>query len=147
MTGPGLRWGLLSTASIGETVVRAIRGSPVAEAVAVASRDAGMARAFAARLDLPVSYGSYEELLASPSVDAVDVALPVSVHTEWTVRALRAGKHVLCEKPFTLSLAEAYRCVAAADAAGVACVEGLMYRHHPGTTLARRPARLPTSRQ
>jgi hypothetical protein len=138
VTGSALRWGLLSTASIGETVVRANRGSEIAEFVAVASRDAEKARRFADRLDLPVSFASYEELLASDSVDAVYVALPVSMHTEWTVKALQAGKHVLCEKPFAMSAADARRCVDAAEEAGVVCVEGLMYRHHPRTELARK---------
>ena len=138
MTGSALRWGLLSTASIGETVVHANRGSEVAEFVAVASRDAEKARRFADRLDLPVSFASYEELLTSDSVDAVYVALPVSMHTEWTVKALQAGKHVLCEKPFATSAADARRCVDAAEKAGVVCVEGLMYRHHPRTELARK---------
>ena len=71
------------------------------------------------------------------AVDAV-VPLPVSMHTEWTVRALEAGKHVLCEKPFATSAEDAARCFDAAEAAGRRCVEGLMWRHHPQTTLARK---------
>jgi xylose dehydrogenase (NAD/NADP) len=105
--------------------------------VAVASRDADRARACAGELGLEASFGSYEELLASCQVDAVYVPLPVAMHTEWTVKALEAGKHVLCEKPFATSAADAARCFDAAEAAGRYCVEGLMYRHHPQTTLAR----------
>jgi D-xylose 1-dehydrogenase (NADP+, D-xylono-1,5-lactone-forming) len=133
-----LRWGVLSTASIARLVIEATRAADHAEFVAVASRDAARARAFAGELGLEASFGSYEELLASDAVDAVYVAVPVALHTEWTVRALQAGKHVLCEKPFATSAADASRCFDAAEAAGRRCVEGLMWRHHPQTTLARR---------
>jgi predicted dehydrogenase len=132
-----LRWGVLSTAGIGRLVIEATRAADHAEFVAVASRDADRARAFAGELGLEASFGSYEELLASSQVDAVYVPLPVAMHTEWTVKALEAGKHVLCEKPFATSAADAARCFDAAEAAGRYCVEGLMYRHHPQTTLAR----------
>ena len=132
-----VRWGVLSTASIGRLVIEATRAADHAEFVAVASRDADRARAFAGELGLEASFGSYEELLASSQVDAVYVPLPVAMHTEWTVKALEAGKHVLCEKPFATSAADAARCFDAAEAAGRRCVEGLMYRHHPQTTLAR----------
>ena len=133
-----VRWGVLSTASIGRLVIEAAHQADHAAFVAVASRDADRARAFADELGLEASYGSYEELLASEAVDAVYVPLPVSMHTEWTVRALEAGKHVLCEKPFATSAEDAARCFDAAEAAGRRCVEGLMWRHHPQTTLASR---------
>jgi D-xylose 1-dehydrogenase (NADP+, D-xylono-1,5-lactone-forming) len=133
-----VRWGVLSTASIGRLVIEATHQADHAEFVAVASRDADRARAFAGDLGLACSFGSYEELLASEAVDAVYVPLPVSMHTEWTVRALEAGKHVLCEKPFATSAEDAARCFDAAEAAGRRCVEGLMWRHHPQTTLARK---------
>jgi predicted dehydrogenase len=133
-----VRWGVLSTASIGRLVIEATRAADHAEFVAVASRDADRARAFADELGLEASYGSYEELLASRAVDAVYVPLPVALHTEWTIKALAAGKDVLCEKPLATSAADAARCFDAAEAAGRHCVEGLMYRHHPQTTLARK---------
>jgi D-xylose 1-dehydrogenase (NADP+, D-xylono-1,5-lactone-forming) len=133
-----LRWGVLSTANIGRTLIEASRAASHAEVVAVASRDAGRARAFAGVLGLEASFGSYEELLASEAVDAVYVPLPVSLHAEWTVRALAAGKHVLCEKPLVTNPEDAARCFDAAEAAGRHCVEGLMWRHHPQTALARR---------
>jgi hypothetical protein len=132
-----VRWGVLSTASIGRLVIEATAQARSAEFVAVASRDAARARAFADELGLGLSFGSYEELLASEAVDAVYVALPVSMHAEWTVRSLAAGKHVLCEKPLALRAEDAERCFAAA-ADGRRCVEGLMWRHHPRTALARR---------
>jgi predicted dehydrogenase len=133
-----VRWGVLSTANIGRLVIEATRGAEHAEFVAVASRDVSRARDFATELGLAASFGSYEDLLASDAVDAVYVALPVSMHTEWTVRALQAGKHVLCEKPFAVSPEDAARCFDAAEEAGRHCVEGFMYRHHPQTTLARK---------
>jgi predicted dehydrogenase len=100
-----VRWGLLSTVAIGELAVASTRDSARARFVAVASRDGRRARRFAERHGLPSGYGSYEQLLGSSEVDAVYVALPVSMHAEWTVAA--PGKHVLCEKPFAATAAEA----------------------------------------
>ena len=133
-----IRWGVLSTASIARLVIGANRGSEATRFVAVASRDEARAERFAAELGLEASFGSYQALLASDLVDAVYVALPVSMHTDWTLRALEAGKHVLCEKPFATGPADAARCVDAAEAAGRVVVEGFMWRHHPQTALARR---------
>jgi xylose dehydrogenase (NAD/NADP) len=133
-----VRWGMLSTAGIGRVVATAIRDSQEAEFVAVAGRDAAKAAAYAAGLGVPRSFGSYDELLASEEVDAVYVPLPIALHTEWTIKALRAGKHVLCEKPLAVSAADAAACFDAADAAGRLCIEGLMWRHHPQTLLAQR---------
>jgi D-xylose 1-dehydrogenase (NADP+, D-xylono-1,5-lactone-forming) len=133
-----IRWGVLSTANIARLVIGANRGSGVTRFVAVASRDDARARRFAAEQGLEASFGSYETLLASDLVDAVYVALPVSMHIPWTLRALEAGKHVLCEKPFATSPTDAARCFAAAEAAGRVVVEGFMWRHHPQTVLARR---------
>jgi D-xylose 1-dehydrogenase (NADP+, D-xylono-1,5-lactone-forming) len=134
----GVRWGVLSTAGIARLVIEATRRAERAEFVAVASRDSARARAFADELGLELSFGSYEELLASDQVDALYVPLPVSMHTDWTIRSLAAGRHVLCEKPFATSPEDAARCFDAAEATGRQCVEGLMWRHHPQTTLARR---------
>jgi predicted dehydrogenase len=120
---------VLSTAGIGRVLIEASRMATHAEVVAVASRDAGRARAFAGELGLAASFGSYEELLASSQVDAVYVPLPVAMHAGWTVKALEAGKHVLCEKPLALRVEDAARCFDAAETAGRRCVEGLMYRH------------------
>ena len=133
-----VRWGMLSTAGIGRVVASALRGSREAELVAVAGRDAAKAAAYAGELGLARSFGSYEELLADDGVDAVYVPLPIALHTEWTIKALQAGKHVLCEKPFATTAADAAACFDAAEAAGRACIEGLMWRHHPQTLLAQR---------
>ena len=133
-----VRWGMLSTAGIGRVVGSAIRGSAEAEFVAVAGRDAGKAAAYAAELGVPRSFGSYDELLASDDVDAIYIPLPIALHSEWTIKALQAGKHVLCEKPFAMTAADAAACFDAADAAGRHCFEGLMWRHHPQTLLAQK---------
>ena len=131
-----VRWGMLSTAAIGRVVAGAIRGSADAEFVAVAGRDPDRATAYAADLGVPRRFGSYDALLSDDGVDAVYIPLPIAMHTEWTIQALQAGKHVLCEKPFAMTAAHAAACFDAADAAGRVCIEGLMWRHHPQTRLA-----------
>jgi predicted dehydrogenase len=131
-------WGLLSTAAIGGTVVRAVRGSAATRFTAVASRDAEKARRFADGLGMRDAYGSYAALLAAPDVAAVYVALPIAMHAGWTVRALAAGKHVLCEKPLATSPGDAAAVFDAAEAAGRVVAEGLMWRYHPRTALVRR---------
>ncbi len=131
-----VRWGMLSTAGIGRVVAGAIRGSADAQFVAVAGRDRDRAAAYAAELGVPRSFGCYDALLADDGVDAVYIPLPIALHTEWTIRALQAGKHVLCEKPFAMTAADAAACFDAAEAAGRLCIEGLMWRHHPQTRLA-----------
>lgn len=131
-----VRWGLLSTANINRRVIPAIRMSARGELVAVASRSQEAADAYAAEWEIPCAFGSYEALLGSDLVDAVYVSVPNRFHAEWTVRALQSGKHVLCEKPFALNLAEVERMVAAAEATGLVLAEAFMYRHHPQTKIA-----------
>ena len=127
-----LRWGILSTANIARRkVVPGMRRSTRSEVVAVGSRSESAARAFADELGIPRAYGSYEELLADPEVDAVYIPLPNHLHREWTLAAARAGKHVLCEKPIALSAADAQEMVDACEAAGVRLMEAFMYRLHP----------------
>lgn len=133
-----VRWGVVSTGNIARVVVEAAKRSEAARFVAVASRDGDRARRFAEDLGLEMAFASYQDLLECDGVDAVYVALPISMHIEWTVRALRAGKHVLCEKPFALSPADARRAADAAEDARRVCAEGLMYRYHPQTRLAQR---------
>ncbi len=128
-----VRWGLLSTANINRRLIPAIRASARGELAAVASRDQGAAEAYAASWGIPRAFGSYDALLTSGDIDAVYISLPNHLHAEWAVRALEAGVHVLCEKPFAISLAEVDRAVAAARAGGRVLAEAFMYRHHPQT--------------
>jgi xylose dehydrogenase (NAD/NADP) len=132
-----LRWGLLSTARINRALIPAIRASARGALVAVASRDAAHAEAYAREWDIPRAYGSYEALLAAPDVDVIYNPLPNHLHADWSIRALGAGKHVLCEKPFALSVDDVDAMFAAARRAGRVLTEAFMYRHHPRIQRAR----------
>src|ERR1041385_6581740 len=112
-------------------VIPAMQASPVSPVVAIASRDAEKARAAARSLGIPRSYGSYEELLADPEVDAVYNPLPNHLHVPWSIRAAEAGKHVLCEKPIALSAKEARELLEVRDRTGVLIGEAFMVRTHP----------------
>ena len=128
-----VRWGILSTARIGtQKVIPALQASALGEVVAIASRDYLKAQAAARELSIPVVHGSYEDLLNDPSVEAIYNPLPNHLHVEWSIRALQAGKHVLCEKPIALNAAEAATLVEAAGRhPGLKIMEAFMYRHHP----------------
>ncbi len=128
-----LRVGLLSTAAIGRRIVDAARASPLAELVAVGSRDARRAEEAARVHGVLRGHGSYEAVLADPDVEAVHVALPAAMHAEWVLRALDAGKHVLVEKPFALRPADAERAFDRAAERGLVLTEGFMWRHLPQT--------------
>ncbi len=128
-----VKWGLLSTALINEAILGGAAESSQAEVIAVASRDEERASSYADEHGLERSYGSYEGLLADPDVEAVYISLPNSLHVEWTLRALEAGKHVLVEKPFSRHSAEVEQAFDAAEAAGLVLSEGFMWRHHPQT--------------
>lgn len=130
-----IRWGLLSTANINRRLIPAIRASKRGQLVAVASRDMQKSQAYAAQWEIPTAFGSYEAMLASDKIDAVYISLPNSLHAEWTVRALEAGKHVLCEKPFATTLQDVDRMIAAAHRSGLVLMEAFMYRHHAQTHL------------
>jgi predicted dehydrogenase len=133
-----LRWGILSTATIARTkVIPGIQKAPRCQVVGIASRDAANAREVAAAMGIADAHGSYESLLADPGVDAVYIPLPNHLHAEWAIAAMRAGKHVLCEKPLALTAADAERMVAAAEASGVLLMEAFMYRLHPSWVAAR----------
>ncbi len=126
------RWGVLSTAKIArEQVLPALVDAENGIVAAVASRDIGRARAVAERFGVPHAFGSYEELLASDTVDGVYIPLPTSQHVEWTVKAAEAGKHVLCEKPIALRAEEIGAVIAARDHYGVLIAEAFMVYYHP----------------
>ena len=131
-TSDRVRIGILSTANIARKAVGpAVQACDGAELVAVGSRDEGRARAFADELGIERAHGSYEALLDDPGVDAIYVALPNALHERWTVRALEAGKHVLCEKPLAPTAAACLRMGEAAHEAGRVLMEAFMYRFHP----------------
>jgi len=133
-----LRWGVLSPARIGITkVIPATQAADRCEVVAIASRSEERARRAAQHLGIPRAHGSYEALLADREVDAVYIPLPNHLHAEWTIAAARAGKHVLCEKPLALSVADAERMVSACQDAGVQLMEAFMYRLHPSWVAVR----------
>ncbi|MCD1258309.1 Gfo/Idh/MocA family oxidoreductase [Paenibacillus athensensis] len=127
-----LRWGILGCANIAMyAVIPGIRQSETGVVAAIASRSLAKSQEHAQKHDIPKAYGSYEELIADPELDAIYIPLPNHLHKEWTIKAAQAGKHVLCEKPFALDAAEAEEMAAAAEQAGVQLAEAFMYRHHP----------------
>ena len=132
-----VRWGLLSTAHINRRLIPAIRASRRGELVAVASRDGAAAQAYAAQWEIPHAFGGYQAMLDSGLVDAVYIGLPNHLHAEWSIRAMQAGVHVLCEKPFALSLEEVERMIAASRQTGRVLAEAFMYIHHPQTKIVR----------
>jgi predicted dehydrogenase len=132
VSGDVVRWGVLSTAKIGiEKVIPATAAAARCEVVAIASRDLGRARTAASGLGIARAFGSYEDLLADPDIDAVYIPLPNHLHADWTIAAAVAGKHVLCEKPLATSAAEAELMIQACEAEGVLLMEAFMYRLHP----------------
>ena len=133
-----VKWGILGTASIAcERVIPAMQASPLCDVAAIASRDPDKAQAAAHRMRIPKAHGSYEALLADPDIEAIYNPLPNHLHLEWTVRALEAGKHVLCEKPIAMDAAQAQRLVAARDRTGCLVEEAVMVREHPQWTRLR----------
>jgi predicted dehydrogenase len=132
-----LRWGLLSTANINQALFEPLRKSRRNTLMAVASRDRSKAEAYAGRHKIPRAYGSYADLLSDPDIDVIYNPLPNSLHAEWTVKALEAGKHVLCEKPLALSVEEVDAMSTAAEKHGKIVTEALMYRSHAQTLKVR----------
>jgi predicted dehydrogenase len=128
-----VRWGVLSTSHFSNnTVLPAMQKGEYCSIQAIASRRLESARAVAAQLNIPKAYGSYEELLADPEIEAVYIPLPNHLHVPWSIKALQAGKHVLCEKPIALDAAQAQELLQeAARHPGLKVMEAFMYRHHP----------------
>jgi len=122
-----VRWGVLGCASIAvNNVIPAMQRSERCTVTAIASRDGARAAAAAAQLGIPRHHGSYQDLVDDPEVEAIYIPLPNHLHGVWTLRAAAAGKHVLCEKPFAMTAAEAQQMVDACEAAGVALMEAFM---------------------
>jgi len=128
-----VKWGILSTADINKKLLAGAAESDDVDVVAVGSRDLARAEQFAQTWGIPRAYGTYEELLADPEVEAVYIPLPNTMHSEWSIKAMEAGKHVLCEKPFSRHIGDVERAFDAADATGMHLSEAFMYRHHPQT--------------
>ena len=136
MSSKPLNWGLLSTARINHSLIPDLRASKRNRLLAVASRSQESAETFAQKWKIPRAHGSYEGLLADPEIDVIYNPLPNHLHAEWTIKALEAGKHVLCEKPLALSLEEVDAIAAAVQKYGRVVAEAFMYRHHPVTLKA-----------
>jgi predicted dehydrogenase len=130
---PNLAWGILGTGNIARQFSVGVNACRRGRLASVASRDPAKAAAFAQTHNIPHHARSYEDLLADPSIDVIYVSLPNNLHHDWTIKALRAGKHVLCEKPFATSLARAQEMFEAARRAGKVLIEAFMYRAHPLT--------------
>jgi D-xylose 1-dehydrogenase (NADP+, D-xylono-1,5-lactone-forming) len=127
-----IRWGVISTANIGrKKVIPAIHASSNGEVVAVGSRNLDSAKKFAQEENIPNAYGSYEELIAAPNIDAIYNPLPNSLHAEWSIKCAEAGKPTLCEKPFASDAPEAQTIVDAFEQHNVLLAEAFMYRFHP----------------
>lgn len=128
-----VRWGLVSTARINRRMIPAIRMSERGELVAIGSRSIGKARGYAVEWEIPLAFGSYEEMFASGEVDAVYISVPNEMHAPMTIQALEAGLHVLCEKPFAVTVGDVDAMFAAAKKNNRVLAEAFMYRHHPQT--------------
>jgi D-xylose 1-dehydrogenase (NADP+, D-xylono-1,5-lactone-forming) len=126
------RWGILSTANINRVVIAGARAANV-EVVAVASREHARAEAYAREYEIPRAHGSYDALLVDDGVDAIYISLPNGLHHEWTMRALDAGKHVLCEKPYSRRAADVEEAFDLAERRGLVLSEAFMWRHNPQT--------------
>jgi predicted dehydrogenase len=126
-----VKWGIISTAHINRLVIPGAHESPKVDLVAVASRDPARADEYARRWEIPRAYGSYEALLADEEIEAVYISLPNTLHCEWSIRAVEAGKHVLCEKPMSRRAADVEKAFDAAERAGRILTEAFMFRHHP----------------
>ena len=128
-----VKWGILSTADINRKVIPGAHASDKVELVAVGSRDRARAEAYAREWEIPRAYGSYEELLGDPEIEAIYISVPNTMHAEWSIKAVEAGKHVLCEKPFTRHPEEVDAAFDAAQRNDRLLSEAFMYRHNPQT--------------
>jgi predicted dehydrogenase len=128
-----VKWGIVSTANINRKVIPGAHASNEVELVGVASRDRAKADAYAQEWKIPRAYGSYEALLDDPEIEAVYISLPNTLHVEWSIKALEAGKHVLCEKPMSRDPAEVERAFDASERTGRLLMEAFMFRHNPQT--------------
>jgi D-xylose 1-dehydrogenase (NADP+, D-xylono-1,5-lactone-forming) len=137
MAATPVKWGIISTADINGKVIPGAHASPKVELVAVASREQARAEEYARTWEIERAYGTYDALLADPDVEAVYISLPNTMHCEWSVKALEAGKHVLCEKPMSRHADEVAAAFDVAERTGLHLSEAFMYRHNPQTKKAK----------
>src|SRR6187397_2403784 len=130
---PAVKWGIISTADINRRLIPGAHASPKVDLMAVASRDQSRVEAFAREWRIERAFGSYDELLADPDVEAIYNPLPNTLHAEWSIKALDAGKHVLCEKPFSRHVEEVEASFDAAERNDRLLSEAFMFRHNPQT--------------
>jgi predicted dehydrogenase len=128
-----MRLGIVSTADINRKVIPGAHASEKIDLVAVASRDQARAEKYARQWDIPRAFGSYESMLEDADIDAVYISLPNTLHREWSIRSLEAGKHVICEKPFSSRTSDVEEAFATAERTGLLLTEAFMYRHNPQT--------------
>jgi predicted dehydrogenase len=128
-----VKWGILGTSHISEVMAKAIHESQTSQLVAIGSRSSSTAKTFADKFSIPKFYGDYQALLNDNDIDAVYIGLPNHFHKEWMIRAALAGKHILCEKPFVVSIDEVREVISIIEKSNVFCMEALMYRCHPFT--------------
>ena len=128
-----VRFGIVSTADINRKLIPGAHASDKVELIAVASREQGKAEAYAREWEIDRAYGSYDALLEDADIEAVYISLPNTLHCEWSIRALEAGKHVLCEKPLSRHTADVEQAFDAAERAERLLSEAFMYRHNPQT--------------
>jgi predicted dehydrogenase len=133
-----LQWGLLSTARINRAIIGPIRNSKRSRLLAVASRSLERAAEYAKSWNIPRIYGSYEELLEDPEIDVIYNSLPNSLHAEWSIKAIQKGKHVLCEKPISISEDDIKKIINISEETGKVTTEAFMYRHHPQTLIVKK---------
>ncbi len=132
-----VKWGIVSTADINRKVIPGAHASDKVDLIAVASREQARAEAYAREWEIPRAYGTYEALLADPDVEAVYISLPNTMHCEWSIKALEAGKHVLCEKPLSRHPDEVAEAFDTAERTGLLLSEAFMWRHNPQTKRAK----------
>jgi predicted dehydrogenase len=133
-----LRWGLLGTGRINRALIPPIRSSKKSQLMAVASRSYEKASEYANNWGIPHFYASYKELLADPEIDVIYISLPNGLHTEWSIKAMQAGKHVLCEKPLTTNSKDVDAIIDTVRKTGMVISEAFMYRHHPQTLMVKK---------
>lgn len=126
-----VKWAILGTHKISETMATAIQASETSHLSAIGSRSPDKAKSFSTKFSIPKIYDDYHALINDPEIDAVYIGLPNHLHKEWMLKCINAGKHIICEKPFVISVEEAQEVITALENSNVRCMEALMYRHHP----------------